>query len=285
MLAYRNALVNFVSFAKVWRVPPTLPIAPQTLAIYIAHLSTRNFATATIRSAVSALAWHHRIRDLPDPSTPLYIKRMITGHKPQTTTKQEQFPIDRVLLHRLIDLLPLAIQAPYQRILLKALLLLMYHACMRVGEALVSNTADHTVKVDNVTIINSQPPAVSMVLNSYKHSSSPKSFIIQSADSTDYCPVAALIEYLKVRPPQKGLLFLAANGASVKRHYLSTNIKLLVAMAGHDASRYDTHGPRIGRTTDMARAGVPDHIIKETGRWESDAYKAYMRFGVFTLPR
>ena len=118
-----------------------------------------------------------------------------------------------------------------------------------------------------------------------KQSSSPKSFIIQSTDSSDYCPVAALIEYLKVRPPHKGLLFQATNGPSVKRHYLFINIKLLVAMAGNDASRYDTHGLRIGGTTDMARAGVPDHIIKETGPWESDAYKLCMRFGVFTLPR
>ena len=36
-----------------------------------------------------------------------------------------------------------------------------------------------------------------------KQSSSPKSFIIQSTDSSDNCPAAALIEYLKVRPPNK----------------------------------------------------------------------------------
>ena len=118
-----------------------------------------------------------------------------------------------------------------------------------------------------------------------KRSNSPKSLIIQATDSSDYCPVAALIDYWKVRPPHKGLVFQATNGPSVKRHYLSTNKILLVAMTGHDASRYDTHGLRIGRTTDIARAGVPDHIIKETGPWESHAYKLCIRSFVFPLPR
>ena len=97
-------------------------------------------------------------------------------------------------------------------------------------------------------------------------------------------PSCCLIDYWKVRTPHKGLVFQATNGPSVKRHYLSTNKILLVAMTGHDASGYDTHGLRIGRTTDIARAGVPDHIIKETGPWESHAYKLCMRSFVCTLP-
>ena len=49
-----------------------------------------------------------------------------------------------------------------------------------------------------------------------KQSSSPKSFIIQSTDSSDYCPVPALIDYFKVQPSHKAPLFQATNGPSVK---------------------------------------------------------------------
>ena len=49
-----------------------------------------------------------------------------------------------------------------------------------------------------------------------KQSSSPKSFIIQSTDSSNYCPVPALIDDFKVQPSHKAPLFQATNGPSVK---------------------------------------------------------------------
>ena len=47
---------------------------------------------------------------------------------------------------------------------------------------------------------------------------------------------------------------------------------------------YNTHSLRAGRATDLAIVGTPDAIIKETGRWTSNAYVKYVRFNSFVLP-
>ena len=68
-------------------------------------------------------------------------------------------------------------------------------------------------------------------------------------------------------------LFNDILGKTVTRNFVAEKLKLLVLHAGLDPSRYNTHSLRIGRATDLAKAGVPEAIIQQTGRWESDAYK------------
>ena len=57
-----------------------------------------------------------------------------------------------------------------------------------------------------------------------------------------------------------------------------------VEHCGFPANEYNTHSLWVGRATDLALAGTPDHVIRKTGRWSSNAYLNYIRFDVFQLP-
>ena len=65
---------------------------------------------------------------------------------------------------------------------------------------------------------------------------------------------------------------------------MARHLKDLVAAVGENPEDFNTHSLRVGRATDLALAGTSDAIIRQTGRWKSNAYLAYVRFDLFHLP-
>ena len=91
------------------------------------------------------------------------------------------------------------------------------------------------------------------------------------------CPVAAMLNYLTVRPATAGPLFVHADGAPLLKNQFVGGVRRALAAANLDPSKYSGHSFRIGAATSAAAAGVPDHLIKTLGRWESAAYLLYIR--------
>ena len=94
---------------------------------------------------------------------------------------------------------------------------------------------------------------------------------------SDVCPVAALLNYLAIRPAAEGPLFIHANGTPLLKRQFVAGVRKALAAAGMDSSAYSGHSFRIGAATSAAAAGIPDHLIKTLGRWESSAYQLYIR--------
>ena len=246
---------------------------------------SQNVAVNSLRSALSAIAWLHKINDFPDPTVDLLMKKVLLGVSKYQKAKADLAPLNREILHAVCRLSYQVIPSDYEQRLIRAVLLLMYHACLRVGEAVKSATDEHSLRMANVRITKGDAPVACLTLHSFKHGKDSKSFAMSSATDQEFCPVAALRDYLAVRVEGADTVFNDVRGKTVTRQFVADNIKLLVSHAGLDPTRYNTHSLRIGRTSDLAREGVPEAVIKETGRWESDAYKRYIRFPVFTLPR
>jgi site-specific recombinase XerD len=100
----------------------------------------------------------------------------------------------------------------------------------------------------------------------------------------DLCPVSALLQYMMVRPdPKQGPLFVLQNGQPLSRDQFVRHLKQALDAAGIDQKHYSGHSFRIGAATAAAKAGVPDHLIKAFGRWESEAYQIYIRTPPETL--
>ena len=96
---------------------------------------------------------------------------------------------------------------------------------------------------------------------------------------TDICPVAALLNYLLIRPCGDGPMHVRAPGWLP--HCFSNNSSLKCVkpwgVAGLNPSQYSGHSFQIGAATTAAAAGILDHLIKTLGCWESSAYMLYVR--------
>ena len=94
-----------------------------------------------------------------------------------------------------------------------------------------------------------------------------------SRTNVDLCPVAEILDYLAFRPQVEGALLVHEDGSPLTRDQFVRLMKNALCAAGIDDSSYAGHSLRIGAATAAAVAGVPAHVIKMLGRWESSVYQ------------
>ncbi len=99
----------------------------------------------------------------------------------------------------------------------------------------------------------------------------------------DFCPVAAMIDYLAVRGIASGPLFQFLDGSPLHRRQLVLAIRNALANQNFDVSEYCGHSFHIGAATTADRNGIEDCIIKTLGRWESTAHQLYIHTPRATL--
>jgi hypothetical protein len=54
------------------------------------------------------------------------------------------------------------------------------------------------------------------------------------------------------------------------------NLKQVCRLLGYDEDMLGTHSLRRGSVTDQFRCGIPDQVIKTSGRWKSAAFQRYI---------
>jgi hypothetical protein len=71
--------------------------------------------------------------------------------------------------------------------------------------------------------------------------------------------------------------FQTGSGAPLSYDALQKFIKHLAAAAGFNSSSFSTHSLRIGGATSLIECGFSREVVKQLGRWSSDAYMLYVR--------
>ena len=121
-------------------------------------------------------------------------------------------------------------------------------------------------------------------LDSYKHHNSSSCWLaISRMADNDMCPVLAFQHYWNIRPKCHGVFFIWSDGRPLVRSQFVKCLTDLLRYVGLDHIGYNTHSLRIGRTTDLALASVPQKNICLIGRWSSDAYQKYIRPSLLVL--
>ncbi|XP_074654505.1 uncharacterized protein LOC141908371 [Tubulanus polymorphus] len=142
----------------------------------------------------------------------------------------------------------------FDGILLKSMFVLCFHAFLRVDEISVKSSG-HATKViqkHQVTLFHgpNSTPILRVCITDYKHSDLiPKPSLLPKHSNPSVCPVTIISHYLHK----------------------------LISFLGLPEASYTSHSFRIGAATNAATNGVPEPVIRELGRWKSDAFKRYIR--------
>ena len=80
-----------------------------------------------------------------------------------------------------------------------------------------------------------------------------------------FCPVAAVLTYLAMRPGSPVPLFIFEDGRPLSQVHLVAAIRQGLASAGVDMSHFSGHSFWIGVTTTAAQVGIPDSLIQMLG--------------------
>lgn len=238
---------------------------------------------------VSAVAFVNKLYQAPNPLQHFLIIKMLEGGRKAGARPDTRQPITLSLLHRLTAALPIILTDQYLISLLKAMFLTAFHAFLRVGEFTIRSKGGaqgHTLQASDCTVnfTAGRPSSVSLRLNSSKHKQTP-SFITIPANYTNNCPVHTIHDYLKMARPHGGALFQFRDRQPVTRQYFRNQLHKALCASGIDTSQYNTHSFRIGAATEaIVKLGLPDHEVQRLGRWNSNAFKSYIRTPSFRAP-
>ena len=236
---------------------------------------------ATIQSYVSAIAFAHKIRGLPDPTSTYLAKRFMTGLRKSLGLSIQLNPITLPMLAELIGLSRNLPTTRYIKHLIASVMSLMYHGCLRISEIASSGSADHMLRSDQVQfsfrIPNLKPSSVTITLLSFKHSKAPQKIQILPATDVTFCPVALLWKFNCLKP-NSTYFFCDEMGSPITRNFFVSWLRHLINQSTFKGKKLNTHSFRIGRTTDLVmEKGASDAYIRQVGRWSSNAYLKYIR--------
>lgn len=263
-------------FQKIFQ--PPLPV--HILSMYVTHLYGIGLQARTIQSHLSAISFVHKIRCLPDPTQRFFISKLMAGISKQIPSQDKRLPITASLLKKLVPAVCACSPTPYESALYGAMVLLAYHACLRVGEMALSNNAANVLQLEQINPVKSGDCITAYIITfeHYKHSGNSKPVLQVNADrDANVCPVQHLSKYIVKRGQLPGALFQNSNRTTVSRLKFHKIVQAALTCLKIPAKLFNTHSFRIGRCTDLANQGYSEAQIKLIGRYKSSAFTRYIR--------
>jgi len=264
------------SFLPVWPAPMAHIVA------YIAYLSKENWAQSTISVHISAISFAHKINSWQDPTESFLIKKLKEGCKRLrgSMTMDIRRPITFPILKQLITVLPAICSSSFEVCLFRSVFSLAYFGFMRVGEyACISknNQVGHALRIGDVVVNHNNSIDVLFQHSKTDQRGNCMSIKIHAADEELCCPVRNMQRYLAIRPHVLGPLFLHFNHDPLTIRQVSSIMKSGVKLLGLSPSEFSPHSLRIGAATSAALGGASEESIKLMGRWQSGAFRSYIR--------
>lgn len=125
-------------------------------------------------------------------------------------------PVSSTMLEELLSLVSALRTNKLTKILLSAVMAVLYHGCLRISEVAKSGLADHALRDAQVTFdLNSPsraPKGVGITLLSFKHSKSSQTIKIKPKGAGRHCPVHLLWKWNQVKPSSQ--YFICDNNGS-----------------------------------------------------------------------
>lgn len=264
------------------------PILPSLLACFIAYMFDKQYASSTIESYLSALAYYHKLSGFGDPTKVFFLGEIVKGCRKLSARVDNRLPISLPILSRIIQMSGKLFKSEFEVSQFCAMCTLAFYAFLRVGEITfsVESKAKNILLMDNVhKLVNSKGEVLGVRINfgDFKHNYNQHPIsVIVNCQSVD-CPVKYLLNYLSLRGSFGGYLFADSLGNPVSRYSFSQRLNLVLKACGLDTSRYKGHSFRIGAASLAAMKGMSDAQIRALGRWKSNAFLKYIRIPSISL--
>lgn len=278
-LAYESGIKAFQAFRFSLGLPEVWPPSIQTVVDFISYLSLKGAAASTARSYLSGIGYRCKILGVSDTTQCFLVKKLILGMSRSGSEGDKRLPITIDLLQRVIRVLPAVCSSNFEAVLFASAFTVAYFGFFRIGELVVDSSfkLNHALDISNVKF-GEQDKVLEVLLPHSKTDQTAKGCVIAlSAVSSLVCPVTLMKAYLAIRPKVQGPLYRHFSGAVVTRYQFSSVLKKALKALGIDSNRFKSHSFRIGAATSAASKGFSEDGIKQLGRWESKAYKSYIR--------
>ncbi len=248
--------------------------------MFVGYLSLEGRAPSSVNSHISALAFVHKINNWPDPTDNFVVTKLKEGCRRSGAREDARLPITPVILSRVINSLTSICRSTFEFLLFRAAFLMAFFGFLRVGEyAAASKHADcsRILALDDIKVVDSNSVQVRVRYSKTDQRGISSVIKLDSSTNVSLCPVNALVQYLAVRSPQQGPLFIHFNKEPLTYFQVNYMLKKAIRTIGLTPGNFSSHSFRIGAATAASMGGLSDEKIKELGRWKSTAFQLYIR--------
>lgn len=275
---YEKYFRTFEQFILAHFTVHPLKVSSFEIQHFITYLARyKHSCISTIRCYMSAISYYIKLNTDLDPTKSYAITRLLKtyGGLCQYSKFNNRKPIGKSILRKLQAVIQQSNISNYYKLCYANIYNLMYHAALRVSEIGISSTARHILQCESVEKIKiDNKHVIRITFKSYKHSKNNSSIIAIYCDKK---MIQLFNDFKKIRGSHKGPLFCHTDQTPFTRGEIAKLLKSHLQILNYDISMYNTHSFRIGLATDMCNSGFSELQIKQVGRWNSDAYKKYLR--------
>jgi hypothetical protein len=278
--AYLSAQRGFVAFCQQLNLTP-LPASEDTLILYVTDRA-QTCAHTTIRAYLAGVRHMHIVNGFANPlEGRLRLNLVLKGIRREKPLKSHpRLSVTPLILGIIRGTLE---QTPrYQSSMLWAACCLGFFGFPRSGEFTIPSPGPPDTTQPSTCLAvdsHSNPSILSVRIKASKTDQFGRgsSILYLGRTTSGICPVQAVLQYLAVRPPGDGPLFISAEGSPLTKEQFMAKVRDTLSRAGVDSRAYKGHSFRIGAATTAAACGLDGAVIKVLGRWSSSAYETHIK--------
>ena len=277
--AYDSGIRAYSEFRLSLGLIVSWPPSVKDFTDFISYLSLKGASPSTARSYVSGIGFKCKVEGVPDITQNFLVKKLLLGMSKLGIVRDRRLPITIDLLKNIARVLPAVCSSNYEATLFSAIFSMAYFGLFRVGELVVNSSSNlnHAVDILNVRM-QEHDNVLEVLLSHSKTDQKGKGTVIAlPAVNTPVCPVVSMKAYMSLRPEQSGPLFIHFSGTPVSRFQFASVLKKALHFLNVQNDCYKSHSFRIGAASCAASKGLSEDRLKQLGRWESKAYKSYVR--------
>jgi integrase len=270
--AYAADWRGFQAWCEAWRLP-SLPAAPETVALYLAHLADRGRKASTIGRALAAISQAYKLADEPSPRAAPAVSEMAKGiWRKLGTAPAQKAPVLSGSLRTMLGRPPESVLGLRDR----ALLALGFSGAFRRSELVALDVEDLVFSTDGleVTIRRSKTDQLG----------EGRKVGIPYGASPATCPVRAMRAWLGEAGIDDGAIFrpVTRHGrvgtGRLSDRAVALVVKRYAGALGLEPKSFAGHSLRAGLATSAAKAGKSERaIMRQTGHRSVQMVRRYIR--------
>ena len=297
-LTYYNVWRKFNEFViRLDQIPGTWE---KRTSLYCAHLiMDKQLQSSTVKSYISGIkaVLQNDGYDWQDDEVLLHF--FTKSCKIKNDMVKIRLPIQKGLLEIILfEIRRRYGDQPYLEAMYVSAFLLAYYGLLRVGEI---TDSIHSIKAKDVHESKRKKKLLLILYSSKTHgkesipqqvrilgkrelevfdNNETHTFITKYVKPSFFCPYAWNRTYMDMRPPissDQEQIFIFKDGTPLQATHMRRLLRKILKHLKLEPFMYDIHSFRIGRATDLFKAGVPVEQIKQLGRWKSNAVYRYLR--------
>jgi site-specific recombinase XerD len=269
---YASGIKKYLKFCRFFALDPCHAEEDNILR-FIAFLASENLLVRTVKVYLAAVRSWFIMSGLPVPCLfTVRVKLALRALEREHPLPSQVYPISITMLCQISKFLAKS----SDNLMLFAVMCLAYFACLRSSEYCFEPALAPPLARSCFKFIESQPPLMLVVIPASKTLYHGFTAVV-GCTGLPVCPVCTVRAYIQLTPDLTPPLFKYQSGQPLTYRRFSASLKSIVRRLGYNPAHFSPHSLRAGAATDAAQRGLPEVVIKQLGRWRSDAFQQYVR--------